>query len=155
MQNFIFSEKGMVIDMNDQSGTGWLQVQVVEANGAFGIEDAQVLIFGFDENGSDSGVIYSLRTDSSGLAPKVALNAPSKARSLTPADDGVPYASYHIKVSKDNYNSVEITNVPIFDGVTSLQRVNLVPEKMFSDISPGYPKEFVQIYDVPPSELQP
>lgn len=140
--------------MNDQSGTGWLQVRVVAANGAFGIEDAQVLIFGFAENGGDTGVIYSLRTDSSGLAPKVALNAPPRARSLTPEDDGVPYASYHVKVSKENYNSAEITSVPIFDGVTSLQRVNLVPESMFSDISPGYPKEFTQIYDVPPSEPQ-
>lgn len=145
----------MVVDMNDQSGTGWLQVRVVEANGAFGIEDAQVLVFGFNEDGGDTGVIYSLRTDSSGLAPKVALSAPPKSRSLTPADDGVPYASYHIKVSKEGYNSVEITNVPVFEGVTSLQRVNLVPEKMFSGISPGYPKEFTQIYDVPPSEQMP
>ena len=50
MQYFIFSEKGMVINMNDQSGTGWLQVRVVEANGAFGIEDAQVLIFGYNRD---------------------------------------------------------------------------------------------------------
>lgn len=140
--------------MNDQSGTGWLQVKVVEANGAFGIEDAQVLIFGADESGEDSGVIYSLRTDPSGLAPKVALSAPPKARSLTPAEDGVPFATYHVKVSKDGYNGVEIANVPVFDGITSLQRVNLTPEKEFSTMSPGYPKEFTKIYDVPPSELQ-
>ncbi len=140
--------------MNDQSGAGWLQVKVVTANGAFGIEDAQVLIFGVDETGEDSGVIYSLRTDPSGLAPKVKLNAPPRERSLTPAEDGVPFATYHVKVSKDGYNSAEIANVPVFDGITSLQSVNLTPENEFSALSPGYPKEFTKIYDVPPSELQ-
>lgn len=140
--------------MNHESGTGWLQVKVVSANGAFGVEDAQVLIFGFDEEGRDTGVIYSLRTDQSGLAPKIALSTPPRALSLTPEEDGVPYATYHVKVSKDNYNSVEITNVPVFDGVTSLQRVNLIPENEFSGISPGYPREFTQIYNAPPSELQ-
>ncbi len=139
--------------MNDQSGIGWLQVKVVEANGAFGIEDAQVLIFGVDVTGVDTGVIYSLRTDPSGLAPKVALSAPPRERSLTPAEDGVPFATYHVKVSKNGYNSVEIASVPVFDGITSLQRVNLTPENEFSTLSPGYPKEFTKIFDVPPSEL--
>ncbi|MBS5725620.1 MAG: hypothetical protein KHW59_07570 [Clostridiales bacterium] len=139
--------------MNDQSGTGFLQVKVVSGNGAFGIEDALVQIFAVDDEGQDTGIIYSLRTDQSGLAPKVALPAPPKANSLTPQEDGAPSASYHVKVSKDNYNSVEITDVPVFDGVTSLQRVNLLPENEFADLSPGYPREFTQIYDVPPSEL--
>ena len=139
--------------MNDQSGTGFLQVKVVSGNGAFGIEDAQVLIFGVDEEGQDTGIIYSLRTDQSGLAPKVALPAPPKANSLTPGEDGAPSASYHVKVSKDNYNSVEITDVPVFDGITSLQRVNLLPENEFSDLSPGYPGEFTQLFDAPQSEL--
>ena len=139
--------------MNHSDAVGWLQVRVVEAYGAFGVEDAQVLVFGVGEAGQDMGVIYSLRTDRSGLAPRVALNAPPRALSLTPEDDGAPSTAYHVKVSKEGYNSVEIASVPIFEGITSLQRVNLFPEEEFASLSPAYPKEFTQIFDVPSTEL--
>lgn len=136
--------------MNSQQGVGWLQVRVVTAGGALGVEGAQVLIFGPDAAGVDAGVIYSLRTDSSGLAPRVALPAPPRSLSLSPEDDGAPSTLYHVKVSKEKFNSVEITGVPVFTGITSLQKVTLLPEDEFAVLSPGYPMEFTQIFDVPP-----
>lgn len=105
----------------DESGVGYLQLRVFTAGGAFPVEGAQIYV------SSDNGdTEYSLLTDNGGLTRKVSLAAVPKWQSLTPGSDK-PYSTYNIIVKKDGYRTVEDLNVPIFDSVTSIQPVELIP----------------------------
>ena len=119
----------------ENAGTGYLIVRVATARGAIPLEDAMVNIrvaaFPDDmirEEGTpgEGGVIAALRTDRDGLAPRVALPTPSRLRSESPGN-GRPYALYDIDVALDGYMSNYFQNVPVFDTVTSLQTVELIP----------------------------
>ena len=108
----------MAIDEN----TSYLKVQVSSAGGAFPVEDALVTV-----TDSSGGAVASLRTDRSGLTPLLSLPAPSAALSQSPENGGViPYATYTVQVTRDGYFSVEDYFVPVFDTVTSIQKVNLI-----------------------------
>lgn len=133
------------MDQATESG-GYLQVQVTSANGAIPEEDALVLIFDYPEEGSGqlSNLLMTLRTDRSGQTPKVLLPAPPKSLSQTPGGEK-PYSAYNIEVSKDGFYGVEGVGVPIFDGVTSIQKINLIPKSPDS----AYPAEGIQIIEAP------
>lgn len=120
----------MDIDMReDESGVGYLQLRVFTAGEAFPVEDAHVYV------SSDSGdVAHSLTTDNGGLTRKIALAAVPRGQSLAPGNDK-PYSTYSIVVTKNGYRTVEDINVPIFDGVTSIQPVELVPLSEGTDSS--------------------
>ncbi|MBQ7907524.1 MAG: hypothetical protein IJ309_06070 [Clostridia bacterium] len=130
---------------NDES-IGFLTVAVKTANGALPIENASVAIYGHSEldendipNQNPSDVIYSLRTDRNGLTEKVALKTKPKELSEVPGNE-FPYLGYNIFISADGYYDSAYVNVPIFQGVTSIQPVNLIPLSEFSapnDIVPN------------------
>ncbi len=134
------------MDRNSETGAGYLQVQVTSANGAIPEEGAQVLIFDYPDEGGGkfSQLLMSLKTDSSGQTPTVELPAPPKSVSQTPGDVK-PYSSYNIEVSKEGFYNVEGVGVPVFDGVTSLQKINLIPQNANSP----YPAEGIQIIEAP------
>ncbi len=140
----------MTTDKNN--GVGYIRIKATSGGGAFPVEGAIVHIFGGDESG-ENGVLYSLRTDSSGQTPTVALSAPNISQSQVPGA-AYPYAVYNAKVSKSGYRTVENTNIPVFPGITSLQNINLIPESEFDYLSPGYPDEGTIIINTPESPLQ-
>ena len=114
------------------TGRGFLRVSVRSANGAVPVPDAQVTIYAADEDNANTGVLYSLRTDESGLTPLIELPAPSRIESMTPGSP-TPYARYNIEVKKDGYGGVSNLGAPIFDGVVSTQPVLLVPLSEFEE----------------------
>ena len=123
---------------NSNEEIGFLVVNVKTANGALPIENANVTIFANEtpkENTGaaliDSDVIYNLKTDISGKTPKVALNTKSKSLSQSP-ENLFPYLTYNIYVTKDGYYDSTYLNVPIFQGVTSLQEADLIPLSEFA-----------------------
>ena len=107
------------------SGVGRLIVKLRAARGAIPIEGGTVLIRPYTD-GIDSPV-YTLRTDSSGMTDYVDLPTPSSAASLTPEERGPVYSEYNIISLKDGYYTVENIGVPVFDGITSVQTVEMVP----------------------------
>ena len=116
---------------NNESA-GYLKVQVTSAGGAFPVEGAQVNV-----SDSDGGAVASLRTDRSGLTPTISLTAPPRSLSQRPENGGeIPYSTYTVQVVRDGYFSAEDYFVPVFDTVTSIQKVNLIP---LSDLSPLTP----------------
>lgn len=108
-------------------GEGELIVRISGGGGAFPIEGALVTISGREEDGM-SGIIYSLRTDNSGLTPKVSLPAPSGSLSLVPNVGVQPFAVYDLKVTKDGYLDAENASVQVFDGITAIQKFDLIPQ---------------------------
>lgn len=125
--------------MNQENDSiGFLVVNVKTANGALPVENAHVTIYGISEidgNGaptiSDSDIIYSLTTDKSGKTQKVALPTKDKSLSLSP-DNKLPYEAYNVFVTSDGYYDSSYINVPVFQGITSLQGVNLIPLSEFA-----------------------
>ena len=109
-------------------GEGKLIIRVTGGNGAFPIENAVVNVSGRNSSDEGNGIIYSLRTDQSGLTETVVLPAPAGSLSLTPAGSGVkPYSVYDITVTKNGYLDSENAGVQIFDGITAIQAFDMIP----------------------------
>ena len=115
----------------DQSGNGYIKIRVTTVGGTVPAAGASVKIT--DKIGGD--MLYDLRTNMGGVTPTVMLPAPRETESLTPGAVR-PYGIYDIRIIKEGYIPVELTDVPIFDRVTSVQSVDLLPadtENMFPD----------------------
>lgn len=132
----------------NESGIGYLRVRVTAAD--LPVSGAAVRIAEYPENGSDGETLYSMTTDSDGLTEKVALFAPSSDESQTPGYVQ-PYAVYNIFVDYSGYYPVEGVGVPIFDRVTAIQPVKLVPLTEEDRIAGGENGR-VMIYEIPDSE---
>ena len=130
------------LHMENKDGTGYLKIRAASANGAFPVSGA--LVFITDENGRTAA---SLRTDISGLTETVALSAPSATLSQSPSDSkALPFAVYSVQISKDGFYPVEDLTVPVFDSITAIQSVNLIP---LSEFSPYPPNPRPQIIEAP------
>ncbi|MBO5092498.1 MAG: hypothetical protein J6C61_08460 [Clostridia bacterium] len=116
---------------------GFLTVDVKTANGALPVENAQVTIYNSardtekDPSSLSSDVIYNLTTDRSGKTQKVALKTKSAQLSQSP-DEKIPFMSYNISVNADGFYDNSYLNVPIFQGITSIQEVLLIPLSEFA-----------------------
>ncbi len=143
--------------MNEsKSGNGFLRIRVTEAAGSLPVEGAVVRITEYPaEDMSDEGaLLYSMRTDANGLTPIVSLPAPPSGESLTPGA-AQPYAVYNISVTYDGYYPVEGVGIPIFDRITAVQPVALLPYTEEDRIA-GADNGRVMIYETPDSSsLQP
>ncbi len=103
------------------TGSGTVVVQVSLAKGAIPVEGAKVIVSLQDK------VLGEFITDKSGKTPSLSLPAPGKELSQTPNGTLRPYSIYNIRISYPGYYVEEAINVPVFDGVNSIQPVALVP----------------------------
>ncbi len=111
-------------DINARRGS--LRFRTYTARASLPVAGARVVI---SKNiGGKKHVFYSLTTDSSGLTQVMSLPAPPKELSETPDSSVQPYALYNAEVSAAGYNDVFIRDIPVFEGVLSLQKVAMVPE---------------------------
>ena len=113
------------------AGTGYLIVQVTTARGAIPLEGATVDVRSFEpEVGSDPAtrgdVVASLVSGHDGNTVRIPLSAPPRSASETPGN-GRPYALYQIEVSLEGFFDQTYIGVPIFDGITAIQPVNMIP----------------------------
>ena len=118
--------------MQQNQETGYLKVQTVEAGGAFPVEGATVII-----TDSTGGTVASLRTDRSGLTQTIPLFAPPASLSQSPESPSLPYSTYTIQISRDGFYPIEDYKVPVFAGITSIQRANMIPLSEFSPLPPN------------------
>lgn len=111
----------------NELGTGYLVVKVFTGSGAIPLSDATVTVRNNEPDIEGSGnVIKTLFTDRSGNTEKIALPTPSKLLSQSPGNL-LPFSTYNIEVFLDRYQSATFQSVPIFDGILSIQPVELVP----------------------------
>ncbi len=101
---------------------GYLIVRVTAADGALPIEGALVEV----SDSQGGGVISVMKTDRSGLTPKLQLPTPPKSASQQP-NGGVPYRQYNIRTTKEGYYAIQDVFVPIYPTVTSVQGVAMIP----------------------------
>ena len=126
------------------TGTGYLVVRVSTASGALPLSGATVLVRGSEEN--FSAVIARLTSGEDGLTPKIALLTPPRSLSQSPSQTKKPYASYNVEVYLDGYSTLSAQNVPIFDGVTSIQPADMipVPENGYPAARPPYEGQYTE-----------
>ena len=103
------------------SGIGTLVVVLTHSKGLFPVPNAKVCVS--DANGNSIGCNI---TDSSGRTAEWRLPAPPKANSTSPgASASDVSAFYNIRVDAEGYLPVIIEGVPIFDGVRTLQPLDM------------------------------
>ncbi len=106
------------------SGTGYLVARVSTASSAIPLENAIVTIRGNLPN--FSAVIVKLETGRDGLTPKISLAAPPRGNSEAPGIEP-QFATYNMDIQLDGYLPATAQQIPIFDGITSVQPINLIP----------------------------
>ena len=107
---------------NPASGT--IKTQVFTARGAYPVEQAQVDLYKVFPEGDY--LISRQYTDRSGQVDPVTVPVYQRSLSESPGDS-TPYVSYRIAVTHPGFADAVIEQVPVFEGVTSLQSVNLIP----------------------------
>lgn len=110
-----------------EDGIGYLIVRVTTALGAIPLEGISVTVRNYSKDDPGRGsVVSTLVTDRSGKTAKLPLPAPPREYSVRP---GVrtPYAAYSVDINTDGYYEQYYSNVPVFDGITSLQQADLIP----------------------------
>lgn len=110
----------------ENSGNGDLKVRVTTGNGAIPIEGAVVHIRPYNVI-NQLGESFTLRTDQSGNTETISLFAPPATLSKDPSNRELPYSEYVMTVIKDGFRTAENIALPVFDGIVSVQTVNLIP----------------------------
>lgn len=112
------------------TGQGKLIFQITTAGGAIPLEGARITLRQ-SRNATDSGgdVLAVLTSGRDGKTEVILLPAPARSYSLEPARDGapVPYALYNADVRLDGFYTQSYIRIPVFDGITSIQRASLIP----------------------------
>ncbi len=130
----------------NEAGTGFLVVKVFTGNEAIPLSGATVTVRNNELNSDISGnVITTLFTDRSGNTEKISLPAPPRILSQSPGNL-LPFSTYNIEVFLDRYQTTTFQSVPIFDGILSIQPVELIPraENGTSDNFDPYDQSFFE-----------
>ena len=105
--------------------TGTLSIRTYTAGGALPVPGSIIRIIGVDED--NSTIEYSLMTDIDGITPLITLPAPDVLQSQSPSPTEAPFSQYDIVITNEGFYTKKIHNVPIFDGINSIQQVNMIP----------------------------
>lgn len=108
----------------DNNANGSILAFVTTLRAIYPIEGAKVTIF--TGNLDDMQIIATGRTDQSGKSPVFSLPAPPRNLSESPGISDKPYSSYNMMVQADGYLDNIHLNIPVFSGVQSVQRSNMM-----------------------------
>ncbi len=111
--------------LKNNSGSGTIRFNVYTASEALPVAGAKCLVTKMINE--KEHIFYTLYTDISGRTPPSSLPAPSKELSQDSENKIQPFALYDAFISKEGYADVKLTDIPIFDGVSSIQQVQMIP----------------------------
>lgn len=111
------------IAANPRKGT--LKFTVNTARGALPVKEATVVVY--KNIGGSDRAFHNFVTDESGQTPVMQLPAPSSGLSQVPDSAVLPFSQYDAYISAEGYNDVLIRDIPVFEGIDSLQQVAMVP----------------------------
>ena len=101
---------------------GYLNVQARTAHDAVPLRGVQIRIL--DAWGNS---LYILTTDENGETQNVPLETMDKSYSQNQYFSGTPFVSYNVLAQASGFNSLYISDIPIYDGETALLPLALVP----------------------------
>ncbi len=106
-------------------GEGSLRVQAFSGRQTFPVVNARVIVSKDFTDGTYT--FFDDLTDTSGIVENMTLSSPGR-NVATENNTVLPYSTYTIKVTHPFFRTTVYNNVPVFDGITSIQPVNLVPK---------------------------
>ena len=111
-----------------QESYGNLVFFVTTARGAIPLEGARISLYNYikEEMPHRGDLQFSTISGSDGKTRMIALRTPPKNDSLEPGVS-LPYATYNAQIELEGYYTQYYVAIQVFDGVTSVQSVNLVP----------------------------
>lgn len=109
--------------LQNQEGTGQLQISVMAEETNRPIEDATVDI---SYTGEPDATIEELKTNNIGRTDTVDLGTPPLEYSLSPGN-AQPYSEYNLNVSAPGYEPIVVSGVELLQGVKALQNIVLRP----------------------------
>ncbi len=111
------------VSMADDS-TGGLVAIVTTIRNLYPVPNARVTVF--TGNIEDKQIVATDVTDSSGRTGIFRLKTPSRELSQQADRNVLPYAVYNMMVEADGFIDNIHLNIPVFSGVTSLQRSDMI-----------------------------
>ncbi len=101
---------------------GYLTIQARTAHDAVPLSGVRIQVF--DSGGNR---VYELTTDENGETQPVPLETLDRGFSQNPYFTETPYFSYNVLAQADGFQSVYVTDLPIFEGETALLPLTPVP----------------------------
>lgn len=105
--------------------SGMLRVQVFAGNRSVPVENVRVAVSKQFTDGLHE--FYVVYTNQSGIADDMILPAPDRQLSQQPGDC-CPYADYQVTTSKNGFQTMVYMDVPVYDGIKSIQPARMIPE---------------------------
>lgn len=106
--------------------SGTLIVRTFVSRAQLPVSDATVIISSPGADGRQK-LVSILRTNESGVAGPITLEAPAAAGSLSPGHNSSAFSSYTLVVEHPNYQLALFDQLQIFPGVETVQDVPLIP----------------------------
>lgn len=107
------------------NGEGTLRIQAFSGQQAFPVVNANIVVSKDFTDGTYT--FFNDLTDTSGIVENMSLSAP-RSGVANKDNEILPYSTYTIRVTHPFFRTTVYNNVPVFDGITSIQPVNLVPK---------------------------
>lgn len=101
---------------------GYLTIQAKTAHDALPLGGILIRILDDRERS-----VYELITDENGETQTVPLETVDKSFSQNPYFSGTPYASYNVLATAPGFNSLYVSQIPIYDGVRAVLPLSLIP----------------------------
>lgn len=109
---------------NINTSRGYLKLQAFAGRLSTPVPNVKVII---SKQFSDMDkVFYTVSTDENGIVDNLEL--PTINRSLSQSPTGaLSFATYNVKAFHPDFDTVEFEQVPVFDGIKSIQPIRLIP----------------------------
>lgn len=132
--------------IKENEKTGFLVFQVFQDSPIYGrlpVPNAEITVNGLLGDGLNISQVFT--SDENGKTEPIPLPTVSGVLSLNPGDT-LPYFTYNASVENPDYFSASISDIPIFDSVTSIQPVRLMPKinSQCCEIYPIQPKYYYE-----------
>ena len=107
---------------------GYLIVHVTTARGAIPLEGAQVTVRDYSAEFTEGcGDVHTvMTTDRNGNTERISLPTTPLSTSLSPGTEQ-PFSVYNLEVRLEGYRGQLYYALPIFEGITAIQPVDMVP----------------------------
>ena len=137
--------------MAQQNSQGLLQVQVVNIQNQFPLENVRVQI-GF--LGDPQSTLEQTVTNTSGQTPQIPLPAPPLSYSLAPGQ-GQPYAQYNLFLEAEGFEPLTVAGTEVLPDSLSIQPVSMTPIGARQPENPVVIGEHTLYGDYPPKLAEP
>ena len=101
---------------------GYLMMQARTAHDAVPLSGVQISVLDDEQNR-----VYDLTTDENGETRSVSLETVDKSYSQNENFAGTPYVTYNVLAQAEGFNTLFVTDIPIFDGELAVLPLSLVP----------------------------